>query len=148
MAPIPFVLLALPGSYPSLSVPGHYIQLLSDVSPALALESLQNAPTAPELVVLSAAALFKSGLGTLSAVKKAASQCGATLLLVSELDKALTAWVAHATGAHAAVLGTPQAEALSGFAALLLSERAAAATLRKEAAPQPSQHSNYLRVPA
>ncbi len=148
MAPIPSILLAIPSSYPLLSVPGHYTQLLSDASPAFALTSLQAAQVAPELIVLSADVLFKSGLGVLSALKKAAAQSGATLLLVSELDEPLTTWVARATGAYAAVLGTPQAEAFSQVAELLLSECAAAATLRKEAAPQPSPRSNYLPVPA
>ena len=147
MAPVPSILLAIPGGYPPLSVPGHYTQLLSDAPLALTLTSLQNAPTAPELIVLSADALFKSGLGVLSALKKAVSQCGATLLLVSELGE-MTTWVARATGAHAAVLGVPQEEQFARLAELLLSERAAAATLRKEAAPQPSQHSGYLLVPA
>ena len=148
MAPVPSILLAIPGGYPPLSVPGHYTQLLSDAPLALTLTSLQNAPTAPELIVLSADVLFKSGLGVLSALKKAVSQCGATLLLVSELGETLTTWVAQATGAHAAVLGAPQEEQFARLAELLLSERAAAATLRKEAAPQPSQHSGYLLVPA
>ena len=148
MAPIPFVLLAIPSSYPPLNVPGHYTQLLSDASPALALKSLQTAPTAPELIVLSADVLFKSGLGVLSGLKKASAQSGATLLLVSELDESLTGWVAQATGAHAAVLEIPQAEAFVRLAELLLSERAAAAALRKEAAPQPLRRSNYLPVPA
>ena len=147
MAPVPSILLAIPGGYPPLSVPGHYTQLLRDAPLALTLTSLQNAPTAPELIVLSADVLFKSGLGVLSALKKAVSQCGATLLLVSELGE-MTTWVAQATGAHAAVLGAPQEEQFASLAQLLLSERAAAATLRKEAAPQPSQHSGYLLVPA
>ena len=147
MAPVPSILLAIPGGYPPLSVPGHYTQLLSDAPLALTLTSLQNAPTAPELIVLSADVLFKSGLGVLSALKKAVSQCGATLLLVSELGE-MTTWVARATGAHAAVLGVPQEEKFARLAELLLSERAAAATLRKEVAPQPSQHSGYLLVPA
>ncbi len=148
--PIPFVFLAIPSSYPSLSVPGHYTQLLSDAPLALTLKSLQNVPTAPELIVLSADALLKSGLGVLAALKKAVSQCGATLLLVSELGEPLTAWVAYATGAHAAVVGTVGSDSLTQVAELLLSERrdAAAAAPHKEAAPQPSPHLDCLLVPA
>ncbi len=147
---IPSIFLAIPSTYPSLTVPGHYTQLLSGAPVEIVLESLRHVPTVPELVVLDAAELFRSGLGTLVALKKTVAQSGATLLLTSDLSETSTAWVARASGAHAAVLGQLETDAFARLAELLLSERtnAAAAPLRKEAALQPPPHLDYLRVPA
>ena len=152
MAPIPSIFLAIPGNYSPLTVPGHYTQLLYGAPLSVALESLQAAPVPPELVVLDAFTLLESGLGTLVSLKITIAQSGATLLLVSDLSESLTARVAQATGAHAAVFGKLEAEPFARLAELLLSERvgkrAAAATLHKEAVPRPLRRSNYLPVPA
>ena len=146
--PIPSIFLAIPDGYPSLTVPGHYTQLLCSAPASVILESLQTVSAPPELIVLDAFTLFEGGLGTLTLLKTAVAQSGATLLLVSHLNESLTAWVARATGAHAAVLGSFQDEQFSGLAQLLLSERAVAGAPHKEAAPQPSPRSGYLPVPA
>ncbi len=150
MAPIPSIFLAIPNDYLPLTVPGHYTQLLCGAPLKVILESLQTVSAPPELIVLDTFTVLGGGLGTLSELKKTVSRSGATLLLVSDLSEPLTARVAQATGAHAAVLGTLQAEAFAQLAEMLLTERAsvAPATPHREAVPQPLRRSGYLPVPA
>ena len=138
-----------PSLAPCLAGRGHVV-VTADNLHAL-LDHLQTARLAPELVVMSGAALLGSRLKTVAALRAALRESGTTALLLSDLSEPLTAFAALAVGAHASVASTVKPEPFANLADLLLSERAApavAATLRTTAAPQPSLRSDYPQVRA
>ena len=138
-----------PSLAPCLAGRGHVV-VTADNLHAL-LDHLQTARQAPQLVVMSGAALLGSRLKTVAALRAALRENGTTALLLSDLSEPLTAFAALAVGAHASVSSTVNPEPFANLADLLLSERearAVAATLRTAAAPQPSPRSDYPQVRA
>ena len=133
-----------PSLAPCLAGRGHVV-VTADNLHAL-LDHLQIARQAPQLVVMSATALLGSRLKTVAALRAALRENRTTALLLSDLSEPLTAFAALAVGAHASASSTVNPEPFANLADLLLSERevpAAAATLRRAAAPQPSLRSDY-----
>ena len=138
-----------PSLAPCLAGRGHVV-VTADNLHAL-LDHLQTARQAPQLVVMSGAALLGSRLKTVAALRAAPRENGTTALLLSELSEPLTAFAALAVGAHASVVSTVNPEPFANLADLLLSERGArdvAATPHRAATPQPSPRSDYPQVRA